>query len=336
MIVLDCTFRDGGYYGNWQFDIPFVNDYLKKMSMAGIDAIEIGFRSPPHKQVGQFAKVTDFFIEENLIIPDTFKYFGVMINASDHTSDTIEKLFLNEKQSPINLVRIAVYFDQVAYTESLVEHLKFDGYTVTLNLMQAADKSYDQIRDAAKLVNSWGTLDVLYIADSLGGMNHDTVHYAFDALREGWSGLTGFHGHNNKGQALTNALEAIDIGVDWIDGTVMGMGRGPGNVEMEYLLNELNKRNFEFELEPVYELAMHNFYGMKECYGWGPSLPYYLSAEYNIHPTYIQKMLLSRMAMDKVLYVINYLKKKMSNKFNDELLTEACRNADRSLHTSEG
>jgi 4-hydroxy 2-oxovalerate aldolase len=156
-------------------------------------------------------------------------------------------------------------------------------------------------------------------------MDHDTVNYAFKAIREGWDGPVGFHGHNNKGQALDNTLEAVDIGVDWIDSTMMGMGRGPGNTETEYLLNELNKRNFEFELDPVYELAMQYFYEMKDKYKWGPSLPYYLSAEYNIHPTYVQTIL-SKYAYQTALKAINYLKDRESNSFNNELLKEALTN----------
>ena len=48
---------------------------------------------------------------------------------------------------------------------------------------------------------------------------------------------------------------------------------------------------------------------MKLEYNWGPSLPYYLAAEYNIHPTYIQKMLLN-FPIQTVLKAILYLKNK--------------------------
>ena len=41
---LDCTFRDGGYYNDWNFDEAAVNDYLGSMATAGIDVIELGFR----------------------------------------------------------------------------------------------------------------------------------------------------------------------------------------------------------------------------------------------------------------------------------------------------
>lgn len=314
MIVLDCTFRDGGYYPKWEFDIKLANDYLTVMEKAGIHAIEIGFRSPPDKSVGQFAKVTDEFIEDKLCVPN-IPYFGVMINTSEMNSKLIRRLFKYADKSPINLVRVATHFKDVDLGEPICKELKNLGYTVTCNLMQAADKSFDEIRDGAKKINYWKAVDILYLADSLGGMNHDSVNYAFKAIKEGWDGLMGFHGHNNKGQSLDNSLEAIDIGVDWIDGTILGMGRGPGNTETEYLLTELNKRGFEFELEDLYKLTLNEFFPLWRKYKWGPSLPYYLSAEYNIHPTYIQKMLSGSYSMDNILKAIFYLKSKGANLF---------------------
>lgn len=321
MIALDATFRDGGYYNNWEFDVDLVNEYINIMQIVKINAIEIGFRSPPKKNVGKFAKVTDFFIEDNLNIPN-IDYFGVMINGADYDLDLAKKMFRWEDESPINLVRCAVHFTKVDEVKRVMEYIKGLGYTTCLNLMQAADKSYDEIRDVAAKVEMWNCIDVLYIADSLGGMDHDTVNYAFRAVREEWEGLMGFHGHNNKGLALNNTLEAVDIGVEWIDSTMMGMGRGPGNTETEYLLNEMNKRNFEFDVDLVYELSMKHFYNMKHLYNWGPSLPYYLAAEYNIHPTYIQKMLTNHTVIS-TFNAIEYLKDVESNSFNEELMKEA-------------
>ena len=36
------------------------------------------------------------------------------------------------------------------------------------------------------------------------------------------------------GKALENSIEAINNSVNWIDCTVTGMGRGPGNTKTEY------------------------------------------------------------------------------------------------------
>lgn len=323
MIALDCTCRDGGYYNNWEFDIELVNTYLITMEKSRIHAVEIGFRSPPDKQVGRFAKVTDEFIEDNLYVPN-IDYFGVMVNTSEMNSKLIKKLFKYVDKSPINLVRAATHFKDLDTAEQVCKDFKNLGYTVCCNLMQAADKSFDEIKTGAEKIEEWKSVDVLYLADSLGGMNHDTVNYAYKAIKAGWSGLTGFHGHNNKGQALDNSLEAVDIGVDWVDGTILGMGRGPGNTETEYLLGELNKRGFgEFKLKDVYKLVLNRFFPLKRGYEWGPSLLYYLAAEYNIHPIYIQRMLSDNCSMNDILTAIFYLKNEKSNSFNKDLFEEA-------------
>ena len=38
------------------------------------------------------------------------------------------------------------------------------------------------------------------------------------------------------GLAFPNSIMAIDMGLDYIDGTITGMGRGAGNVRLEQLL----------------------------------------------------------------------------------------------------
>ena len=92
-------------------------------------------------------------------------------------------------ESPINLVRSATHFHRVDEAEPVLKLIKGYGYTTALNLMQAADKSYEEIKDVAKKINEWKCVDILYLADSLGGMNHDSVNYAFKAIREEWDGL---------------------------------------------------------------------------------------------------------------------------------------------------
>lgn len=57
-----------------------------------------------------------------------------------------------------------------------------------------------------------------------------------------------FHGHNNLQLGLINTLTAIEEGVDFVDATILGMGRGAGNLNMELLLTMLSKRGLEVNL----------------------------------------------------------------------------------------
>ena len=41
--VMDCTLRDGGYINDWNFGSRAIREIIKKLSLSGIDYVEIGF-----------------------------------------------------------------------------------------------------------------------------------------------------------------------------------------------------------------------------------------------------------------------------------------------------
>ncbi|RLC78269.1 MAG: hypothetical protein DRI61_10125 [Chloroflexi bacterium] len=321
MIVLDCTLRDGGYCNDWLFSDALVTKYLSAIRKSGIDAIELGFRTNDVNAY-KYANITDDVMGELNV--DGIKYVGVMVNTNEVYTYRADEMFKKSELSKINLVRLATHFNDINKAEEYCVSLKQLGYTVTIQLMQAASKSYDEISRSSKKINDWGVIDVLYIADSFGGMNHDSIDYAYSAINDGWSGDIGFHAHNNKSQAVNNTLEAVDIGFDWVDGTLCGIGRGAGNAEIEYLLIELNKRGYgEYKLNEIGALATNDFYRFNERYKCKPSLPYYLSAEYDIHPMYVQRLLKLGYNQYDTLYFINELSMMNANYFSHDLLKEA-------------
>ena len=52
----------------------------------------------------------------------------------------------------------------------------------------------------------------------------------------------GIHTHDNMNKALENSLSAYKFGAEWLDGTIQGMGRGPGNVKTEDLVSHFYKK----------------------------------------------------------------------------------------------
>ena len=57
--------------------------------------------------------------------------------------------------------------------------------------------------------------------------------------------------------ALQNTILAENCGATWLDCTVLGMGRGPGNTKTELLSIELSKENSN--LSPLIDLIYQNF-----------------------------------------------------------------------------
>ncbi len=297
LTVLDCTLRDGGYYNDWDFPLDLARRYIRAIAASGVEAVELGFRfTPRNRFLGPFAYTTDDFVE-TLELPDGPSW-AVMCNASDLVgfaagpAAATDLLFAPAEQSPISLVRIATHYRELERCAPAVARLAHLGYRVGVNLMQSAGRSADVLSAAAATVRSWGDVEVLYFGDSLGSMDGGMVRDTVEALAREWHGPLGIHAHDNQGRALSNTLSAIDAGASWIDGTVLGMGRGAGNLCIETLIFELAQRpGARWRCEPLIPLVLDDFRRLRERHGWGPGLLYHMSAAYGIHPTYIQEML---------------------------------------------
>ncbi|MEH6492218.1 aldolase catalytic domain-containing protein [Halopseudomonas sp.] len=328
-IFLDCTLRDGGYYNAWDFSPDLVHHYIEAVTEAGVDVIELGLRTrKTHGFMGAHAYTTDEYIK-SLDLPNSLK-ISVMINASElltgpKLTDTLALLFPNSADtSPVSLVRIACHSFEFVGALASVKWLKDRGFDVGFNLMQIADRSESEIVSLAETA-SLHPIDVLYVADSMGSMNPQQTKQTVQWLAKGWSGPIGVHTHDNLGLALANTLEAISAGATWVDSTVTGMGRGPGNARTEELAIELSSlRRAKANLVPLMTLIRKTFKPMQQQYGWGSNPYYYLTGKYGIHPTYIQEMLGdSRYDEEDVLSVIEYLKEKGGKKFRPETLASA-------------
>ncbi|MFV2047214.1 aldolase catalytic domain-containing protein [Metabacillus litoralis] len=329
IMVLDCTLRDGGYYNSWDFDDLLIQDYLKAMKEVEVDYVELGLRSFARDGFrGACAYTTDSFIR-SLAIPAGVK-IGVMVNASElvNYSNGIEsalsKLFVSSSESPVTLVRIACHVHEFMKVLPAANWLKDHGYIVGFNLMQVADRSEEEIKNLAYEATNY-PIDVLYFADSLGSLDPDRTAQIINIIREEWDGPLGIHTHDNMGYALANSIRAIEEGVTWIDGTVTGMGRGPGNAKTEYLAIELEeKRNVKLNITPLMKLIDWYFKPLQHKCGWGTNAFYYLAGKYGIHPTYIQEMISdSRYIEEDIFAVIDHLKSEGGKKYSINTLETA-------------
>jgi len=86
--------------------------------------------------------------------------------------------------------------------------------------------------------------------DSAGAMLPQEVEKRITVMKKGLRIPVGFHAHNNLGIAIGNSLKAAESNVDWLDGTLRGLGAGAGNAQEEVLVVVLEKAGFHTGIDP--------------------------------------------------------------------------------------
>ncbi|WP_313672162.1 aldolase catalytic domain-containing protein [Sphingobacterium multivorum] len=272
--ILDCTLRDGGYYTNWDFNKTLVNQYVQACNDLPIDYIEVGYRSPIQKDYfGKYFYLPLFELES--LKSQSNKKLVVILNEKDVRVEHLEVL-LTPILGLIDMVRIAIDPDNLHRAIQLAAEIKKYGLEIGFNVMYMSKwKNNSKFIEALDGVDD--VADYFYMVDSYGGVFPEDIIELINLVKSKTSCRLGFHGHNNLELALVNTLTAIQYGVEIVDATILGMGRGAGNLKTELLLTVLNsKYNLAVDFNAL-ESAVSAITPLLTKYEWGTNLPYMIS-----------------------------------------------------------
>lgn len=274
MKILDCTLRDGGYYTNWDFDKKTVDTYIESFNHLPVEYLEIGYRSQPMPgYLGEYFYCPIPVLQH--LKSKTNKKLVIILNEKDVRAHQAEAL-LKPIIGYVDMVRLAIDPENFERALTLAAEVKHLGFEVAFNVMYMSTWA-DQKEFIDLIPQVDGIADYFYMVDSFGGVYPQDVKDTIALVRSKTKVKLGFHGHNNLEMALANTLTAIDEGVDIVDATITGMGRGAGNLKTELLLTVLNARGqVDF---PYNELSktVDDFTRLQEQYQWGTNLPYMVS-----------------------------------------------------------
>ena len=295
--VLDCTLRDGGYYNDWNFPVDVANKTINSLHEAGVDIIELGLKSASdNKCSGLFKYCAEDYLEA-LVLP-TDCTLSFMLNVKEFIQDgaidrdSLDKIIRPAKASIFDMCRLASHYSDFELIGDFHRYFWEKGYRVGINLMGVSLLESDQLKTAMVTVDALKP-EVFYIADSFGSMLPENITNLVDTIRKNYNGQIGIHTHDNQGLAFANSLRAIDLGVEYIDATLTGMGRGAGNLSTEQILLWLQNKSgtlHRYHSGKVLEI-IHDYYEpLKQHYGWGFNYVYMLSGLNNIHPVYCMEL----------------------------------------------
>lgn len=290
--VLDCTIRDGGLINNYHFTDEFVNAVYQSACHAGVDIIELGKKLAVSEEYTRekYGK-WNFCDDDDLkrVIDSCDSEFRPLVAVMFDIGRVDVNALKPRDESPFDMARVACYVPDIDKGLDLVKRSKDLGYETTINIMACSAAIRTDLIEALNQVEETPELDYLYLVDSYGAFYSEQVSdYLKLYKKHAPSKELGFHAHNNQQLAFSNTQQAIIDGVNLLDATVNGIGRGAGNCNLELLLNFL--KNPKFDVQPIYKVIQEQFVPLRKEIEWGFNDIYGISGHLNQHPRAAMKV----------------------------------------------
>lgn len=254
MILLDTTIRDGSNAVQDGFDEAAHRVILSHLAEAHVSYIEVGNGvSAGLKGHGSAGTVSDqaALALGRELVPGA--RVGALVVPALVPLAALRSLYHH-----LDFVRLALAPREIRLCAEYAEDALARGKQVFVQLVKSHLIPEESLVDHLAPVASLG-VEGIYVVDTVGGMNPDQVFRYVGLIRDGFPLAVGFHGHNNTGRALANSIAAMDAGASFVDGTVGGVGRGAGNLQLE-LFVALTKYRELWEpvgLEILFELSAY-------------------------------------------------------------------------------
>ena len=240
------------------------------------------------------------------ILNNCNKKIAIILNEKDTSIDSISTL-LSPLIGKVHLIRIAIDPNNIKRAIPLSVSIKKMGFSVALNVMYMSNWLENK-----EFINSLSSLnghaDYFYMVDSYGGLFPSEIKTITEMVRSKLDVKLGFHGHNNLELALINTITAIECGVDIVDSTITGMGRGAGNLKTELLLTAFDsKGHFNINFNSLSNVVSV-FEDLQTKYNWGTNLPYMVSGANSLPQKEVMEWVTKR------YYSLNSIIRALTNK----------------------
>lgn len=296
MKLLDCTLRDAGFYNDWIYSDKIVKQYCSIVNKLNIDKVEIGYRNPPASNYkGSLYYCPSIVLKkfDSELSKDIEKYLMIDFKNVDDIDLNINRI--REVKKYIHGIRIALDIKKTNGLDEFTDAIYDLGLQVNINLMyghlyKKGDYNFKEIEN---IINK-EHIQTLSIVDSYGSLFPGDVKKLISLTKKYFpKQQLGYHGHNNLNLALTNSLAALESGVEVIDSTLSGLGRGAGNLRTEDSIIVLRGIDKDKDSRVISGLCDGHemIKSFKEKYTWGPEIPYAIAGSKNIPQGIIMELM---------------------------------------------
>ena len=291
--LLDCTLRDGGYINHWNFGYHAARNIIKKLVESQVDYVEVGFLRD-----GEYDRDTVVFrnceeIRNVLPVNRGNTQFTAMALHNQYDLDQLE----DYDGRTIDALRITFHDYDIDEGLSYIGHAIQKGYKVfvnPINIMGYTDEMILRLLEKVNRIKPYA----FSIVDTFGSMMKEDLMRIYSLVEHNLdpSIVIGLHLHENLGLSFSLAQEFIAMKTGSrqcvIDASMLGMGRAPGNLCMELIMDYMNKtQEGIYNTNPILDGIDDYIVKLKSIEPWGYSTAYALSAKFNLHRNYAEFLL---------------------------------------------
>ena len=291
--LLDCTLRDGGIVINFDFGNERMQRIKSTLEASGVDLIECGYIDEKKgNSIDRTCFDSEVSIEKTFL--STGKKPGIMYVAMiDYGTFDVNQL--NPRtETGIDGIRLAFHKENWEASMGWGQIIMERGYDLYIQPMVSMRYTDDEYRKLIYVCNTkLKGAKGFYVVDSFGQMDNAALIHKLEIADECVSQemMIGFHAHNNRQMAYSNSLSFVAYNARhnlMIDASIMGMGKGAGNLCTELIEATLNREGKNYNSNVIYDAISIYFAEQQKKTPWGYSLDYYLSSLYSCSPSYIK------------------------------------------------
>ena len=328
ILFLDCTLRDGAHVVSGNFKRPCITSVVKKLTESKTDIIEIGFLKEGNESIDKiyYPRIEDAYAvldEAGTTEKINAPVYALMARADDYD---ISKL--SPCNSRIKLIRVAFYYDYLDGGIEFVKKAMQLGYLCSVNLINTPGSTMEELKCFVNRINEVVPFAVS-IVDTFGVLTIEELEKILNLYDNELDPRIriGLHVHENLSLAFSMAqyfLKHTDLKRKVIvDGSLMGMGRAPGNLCTELITNYLN--NFyqkEYVMSPIYSAIDKEIKPFKKHFKWGYAPEYIISAKYRVHRSYAEFLETNGVALENIDLLLSEIDTEHAKKYNEKYITD--------------
>jgi len=293
LMLLDCTLRDGGYVNDWKWGFNTARDIIQALVKSKTDVVEVGFL----RNVDGYnpdVSVCNRIEELNRLLPVNSgqTIFSAMVMRSNYE---IKKLS-PYSGSGIEMIRITAHDYDIEEGMDYAKEVKEKGYKISINpinIMGYTDSRIIWIIDRVNKIQPYQ----FSIVDTFGSMKRRDLDRIVSLVDNNLDRniRLGLHLHENMSMSCSLAQMFVDKHLNravTIDGSLMGMGRVPGNLPIELIADYLNEyADKAYDIDYLMDAIQDYISPIKGKTEWGYTPAYFLSARFNLHRNYAEHYL---------------------------------------------